>query len=254
MAEPDKPQRSKAETEVAMTRIAPLGPMQRMAAQHLADSHRETAPVTLFGDVDASSLLALRRNLNQDRPEGSANRVSITHLLIKVVAQALRAHPALNVGFIDGQLHEWQDFNIGVALAMPKGELIVPVIRHADGKSLDAIIADLSALETRARAGKLALADVKGGTFTLSNAGMVKSARWTTPIIHRPQCAILGAGAIREAAVIKDGRVEPGIVLPLSLTFDHRLVNGLPASLFLDSVYDLIADASRIALDPLPAR
>ena len=222
--------------------------MQRMAAQHLADSHRETAPVTLLGDVDADSLIALRARLNAARPKGDPGRVSFTHLLVKATAQALRAHPALNVGFVDGKLLEWSEVNIGVALSLPDGGLIVPVIRRADRKPVAEIVAELSELERRGRTGKLALTDVRGGTFTLSNAGIVRSARWSTPIIHRPQCAILGLGAIRDAAVVRNGAVRAGRVLPASLTFDHRLVNGVPASLFMDAFYEIVADAARIEI------
>lgn len=242
------PKSDAPETGISTARIAPLPPMQRMAAQHLAESHRETAPVTLLGEIEAEALSTLGKTLNAGRSADDPRRVSLTHLLIKATAQALRAHPTLNVGFIDGKLHEWRDVNLGVALAMPNGNLIVPVLRHADRKPLAEIVAELAGLEARGRAGKLALADVKGGTFTLSNAGMVKSARWTTPIIHSPQCAILGIGAIREAAVVRDGVVVAGRVLPTSLTFDHRLVNGVPASLFMDTLHGLVAEASRIDL------
>lgn len=246
--DPGRPEAAKS--DIPVTRAAPLPPMQRMAAAHLAESHRETAPVTLLGDVDAEPIEALRARLNRDLPSGSPNRISLTHLLVKACAQALRAHPDVNVGFVDGQRLEWSEINVGVALSTPKGDLIVPVLRRADTKPLSAIVAELADLETRGRAGKLTLAEVKGGTFTLSNAGMVKSARWTTPIIHRPQCAILGIGAIRDAAVVRNGQVVAGRMLPTSLTFDHRLVNGVPASLFVDALHDLIAAPDRLELGP----
>jgi len=241
--------RAKDETGVVpTTRAAPLPPMQRMAAAHLAESHRETAPVTLFGEIDAEPIEALRARLNRERSADDPGRISLTHLLIKACAQALRAHPEMNVGLVDDQRLEWAEINIGVALATAKGDLIVPVLRRVDRKPLAEIAVALADLEARGRTGKLKLSEVKGGTFTLSNPGMVKSARWTTPIIHRPQCAILGVGAIRDAAVVRNGQVVAGRVLPTSLTFDHRLVNGVPASLFVDTLHDLIGTPDRLDL------
>lgn len=231
---------------IAVRRVAPLPAMQRMAAAHLSRSHLDTAPVTLLGEVEADALMALRERLNAGRTK--AGRCSVTHLVLKAVAQALVAHPALNTGLIDGQLHEWSEINIGVALALPDGNLIVPVIRQADTKPLAQIATELADFKARGRTGKLQLADVRGGTFTLTNAGMIPSARWTTPIIHLPQCAILGLGAIRPAPVVRDGAVAVGHVLPTSLTFDHRLVNGYPASAFIDTLHGLIMAPERIDL------
>lgn len=229
---------------IAVRRVAPLPAMQRMAAAHLSRSHLDTAPVTLLGEVDAEALVALRERLNAGRPEGG--RYSVTHLILKAVAQALAAHPALNAGLIDGQLHEWAEINIGVALALPDGNLIVPVVHRVDTKPLAQVAAELADFEARGRAGRLQLADVRGGTFTLTNAGMIPSARWTTPIIHLPQCAILGLGAVRAAPVVRGGAVAVGRVLPTSLTFDHRLVNGYPASAFVDTLHGLIAAPDKI--------
>jgi len=125
---------------------------------------------------------------------------------------------------------------------------VVPVIRDADHSSVDAVAAALERLEERAATGKLQLPDVQGATFTVSNGGMVPSARWTTPIIPLGQAAILGLGALHEAAVARDGKLTARRVLPTSLTFDHRFVNGIPAALFVEDLHRLIGDAQRIEL------
>src|SRR5262245_10831232 len=151
----------------AVRRAAPLTTMQRMAGAHLVRSQHETAPVTLFGAADADALLALQGRLN----ESGAGRpcYTITPLMLKIAAGALARHPDINTGLIDGQGHEWSDINISVAMALPDGNLIVPVVRKVDRKPLAEVAAELDELKAKARAGRLALADVRGGTFTLSN-------------------------------------------------------------------------------------
>ena len=223
-----------------------LGAMQRMAAEHLTRSHRETAPVTLLGEAVADDLVALRDALNADAARNRGLRFSLTVLLAKIVAQALRSHPELNATLVDGMLHRSQAVHLGVALSLADGNLIVPVIRHVEALDLVGIGRALADLETRGRAGKLALADVRGGTFTLSNAGVVDSARWSTPIIALPQCAILGVGALRRAPVVRGAQVVPAWVMPTSLTFDHRAVNGVPAQQFVGTLHGLLEDPAGV--------
>lgn len=232
----------------AIARTAPLAPMQRMAAEHLARSLRESVPVSLHGEVDAEALVALRTRLNADPARAGRPRISYTHLIVKAVAQTLRAHEGLNAALAGREVRYYADVNIGVALALADGNLVVPVIRNVDCKSMSEIAAAAQALEERATAGKLQLGDVQGATFTVTNGGMVPSVRWTTPIIPLGQAAILGIGALYEAAVAREGEVLARRVLPTSLTFDHRFVNGLPAARFLEDLHKLIAEARRIEL------
>lgn len=219
-------------------RVRRLGAMQRIAAERLSRSHLETAPVTLLGEIECDALIALREKLNAGCT--ADERYSFTHLLVKLVAQALRAHPEMNCALIEGSLHVYEVVNIGVALSLPDGNLVVPVVKDADQKPINEVARDLRDLEARGAAGKLAIADVSGGTFTLTNAGMVPGARWTTPIVFIPQCAILGTGAMRRAPVVREERIEAAWVMPTSLTFDHRAVNGVPASRFIETVHGLM--------------
>jgi pyruvate/2-oxoglutarate dehydrogenase complex dihydrolipoamide acyltransferase (E2) component len=225
-------------------RVSRLGAMQRMAAERLTRSHLETAPVSLFGEAECDAFVALREKLNADRAAGE--RYSYTHLLVKLLARALREHPQMNCALIEGALHVYEAVNLGVALALPDGNLVVPVVKDAGRKPLGEVARELRELEARAATGKLALADVSGGTFTLTNAGMVAGARWTTPIVFIPQCAILGIGAIRRAPVVRSERIEAAWVMPTSLTFDHRAVNGVPASRFVDAVHGLLGAPERV--------
>lgn len=232
----------------AIARTAPLAAMQRMTAEHLARSLRESVPVSLHGEADAEALVALRARLNADPARAARPRITYTHLIVKAVAQTLRAHQGLNASLDGRQVRYYADINVGLALALADGNLLVPVIRNVDCLSVDELAAAVQALEERAAAGRLQLADVQGATFTVSNGGMVPSARWTTPIIPLGQAGILGIGALHEAAVARDGKAVVRRVLPTSLTFDHRFVNGVPASLFVEDLHNLLADARRIEL------
>lgn len=230
----------------AAARTVPLAPMQRIAAEHLARCQRESVPVTLHGVVDAEALLALRQRLNAERPGGP--RITLTHLVVKAVAQALRAHEGLNATLQGRDVLLHGAVHIGIAQALPDGHLIVPVLHDADQRSIDDLAAVAQALAERAAAGRLQLAEVQGATFTVSNGGQVPSVRWTTPIIPLGQAAILGLGALHEAPVARDGAVVVRRQLPTSLSFDHRFVNGVPAARFLDEVHQLIADPQRLRL------
>ena len=228
------------------TRTVPLPPMQRLAAEHLARSLRESVPVTIHGVADAQALLALRAALAQARPAGP--RITLTHLVVKAVAQALRLHPQLNATLAGERVTLHGAVHAGIAQALPDGSLVVPVLRDADSLDIDALAVAANELAARAQAGKLRLPDVQGATFTVSNGGAVPSVRWTTPIIPLGQAAILGLGALHEAPVAHDGAVVVRSVLPTSLSFDHRFVNGVPAARFLDEVHQLIAEPQRIRL------
>jgi pyruvate dehydrogenase E2 component (dihydrolipoamide acetyltransferase) len=225
-----------------------LSPMQRIAAEHLARSLRESVPVTVHGQADAEALLTLREEVNAARGDGP--RVTLTHLIVKAVAQALRSHEGLNASLVGQEVHLHTEVNIGIAQSLADGHLVVPVVRHADRLSIRELAGQAGALAERAAAGKLQLPDVQGATFTVSNGGMVPSVWWTTPIIPLGQSAILGIGAVHEAAVVRGGAVVARRVLPTSLSFDHRFVNGVPAARFLDEVHRLIAEPAQIRLGP----
>lgn len=215
-----------------------LDPVMRLTARHMLASHAGTAPVTVLAEADATALVTARRRL---QPGAGAPRITYSHLLIRILAQALRQHPRLNAAFVDDGIRVFADINIGVAMALPNGNLVVPVVHGADRLTPAEIAVCLGDLQERARAGRLTTADVRGGTFTLSNAGMVAGVRWTTPLLNPPQCAILATGAIAERAVVRDGTVVARWTLDLSVTFDHRALNGFAVAEFVGTFSDLIA-------------
>ena len=226
----------------------PLKAMRKMIADHMIQSHLTSARVTVLEEMDVTEFVALRNGLIKDPVKTEGIQISYTHLFIKAIAQALLNHMILNSTIVDNEIQVLEEINIGMALALPDGNLIVPVIHQADKKNIVEIARRAKDLQERAKIGKLALDDVRKGTFTLTNIGMLPGSRWTTPIINQPQCAILGTGAVREAPVVRDGQITIRWVVSISLTFDHRIVNGLPASLFLQTLSQLLEDPSKMDL------
>jgi pyruvate dehydrogenase E2 component (dihydrolipoyllysine-residue acetyltransferase) len=223
-----------------------LGPAQRMAAKFLHESQTAMATVTLFGEIDVGALVAARTAIPADQPV----RPTYTHFVIRAVALALEAHPQLNAHFDGETLTCLRSVDMGLAVARPNGELIVPVLRDAGSKSVQKIAVEAAVLGERARAGRLDVADVRGATFTLSSVGAASVTLWTTPIVPAPQVAILAVTAIRETAVVRDGALAPAQMLPVSLSFDHRAVNGAPASAFLETLAEILADPKALLADP----
>jgi len=233
---------------VPIAEVIPLTAMRKMIADHMIKSHLTSARVTVLEEMDVTEFVALRNELIKDPEKTSGIKISYTHLFIKAIAQALRKHMMLNATLVDNEIQVLEDINIGMAVSLPDGNLIVPVIHHADKKSIVEIAQKAIDLQERAKIGKLVMDDVQKGTFTLTNVGMLPESRWTTPIINQPQCAILGTGAIRQAPVVRDGQIVIRWVVSMSLTFDHRIVNGLPASLFLQTISQLLENSSTIEL------
>jgi len=177
------------------------------------------------------------------------NGVKLTYMpfIVKAVVRALKEHPILNASMTDTEVHYKKYYNIGIAVHRDQG-LIVPVLRDADRKNLLQIAHDLEDLSRRARAEKLTLDDIQGGTFTITNAGMF-GATSSVPVINHPEVGILGVHLIEERPVVRDHRIVVRWMMTLVLSFDHRLVDGTPAVLFLHRVKELLEDPEGWLLD-----
>jgi pyruvate dehydrogenase E2 component (dihydrolipoamide acetyltransferase) len=218
----------------AIRRMIPLTSLRRAIAERMTSSVREAPQFTVAVDADMGRALAIVEDLKagagKDQP-----RITLTVLLIKACAWALARHPEANSAFVDGQIAEWDAVNIGVATAIDAG-LIVPVVRGADRLGMRAIAVQLADLATRAREGKLKLDDLQGGTFTLSNLGMFGIDRFTA-ILNPPQATILAVGRTAKRAVVtEDERIEVRPLSTLSLTADHRVLDGASAARFLATI------------------
>lgn len=209
-------------------RLVPLSARQQAAAEKLTTS-AAIPTVTLHTEADATELVTLRNEL---RSSGGAP--SFTDLFVKLSASALREHSLLNASWQNGSLFIPDEVNIGIAVDTDAG-LVVPVVRVADEKSLDEITAATQDAAAKARADRLRLDDLQGGTFTITNLGMY-SVDDFTPLLNPPQGSILGIGRIVRKPSVHGEQVVPRDRISLSLTFDHRVADGAPAARFLDTV------------------
>ena len=208
-------------------------------AERMTLSLQTNASVTLHTEVDATGLVELRAMLN-DKLQARAVSLTYTDLLVKVVANALREHPRLNATLTDEGIHLLPEINIGVAVALEDG-LVVPVVRDADKERLSEISTRVKDFAERARDNQLTPGELQGGTFTITNLGNFGIDAFT-PIINPPESAILGVGRILKKPVVHEDEIVVRSMLALSLTFDHRVVDGAPAAQFLQTVSGYIQD------------
>jgi pyruvate dehydrogenase E2 component (dihydrolipoamide acetyltransferase) len=213
---------------------APLLGMRKTIAERMLRSLQSTAQLTLVTEADVTALVARRAAM------AAPGAVTYTDMLVAAVAGALRAYPRLRVTLEDDAPRTHAAVHIGIAVALDEG-LIVPVIRDADRKTVPEIAAVSRGLVERARAGTLGIDDVSGGIFTITNLGMYGIDAFT-PIINLPQAAILGVGRIVEKPAVHAGQIVIRSLMTLSLTFDHRSVDGAPAAAFLHDVVERLGD------------
>jgi pyruvate dehydrogenase E2 component (dihydrolipoamide acetyltransferase) len=217
-------------------RVLPFVGIRKVVAERLTESLRTMAQVTISREVEAGGLVARRAALAAGFEAATGVRLTYTDLLVELVAELLAEHPLLNATLTEQGIVCAPAVHMGVAVALEDG-LIVPVIRDAGGRSLAEIARDRVDLAAKAQAGTLTLDEVEGGTFTISNLGSFGADAFT-PIVNPPQCAILGVGRIVDKPVAVAGSVEVRPTLWLSLTFDHRIVDGAPAARFLQQLGD----------------
>ena len=223
-----------------VTEVTPLSGIRATIARRMAASARATARAMLMMEVDAAVLVEARQRLGQQVAEAWGFVPSYNDWLIKATAVALREHPALNARLNGDRIELLREINVGLAVDTQRG-LLVPVVRNADQLGLRAIGTALRELVERARSGAATLEDLSGGTFTITNLGMYDVDAFA-PVINLPEAAILGAGRIREHVVPVEGEAVIRPTMWLTLTFDHRLVDGAPAARFLQRVKALIEE------------
>ena len=219
-----------------------VSPVRQLTATRMIESSRTTAPVTLTTEVDATELVRLRAQLRDDPVAADQVVPTYTDLIVRVVAQALKEHPALNARLEDsGEIALSAAVHLGIAVDTERG-LLVPVLRDVQDRSVRQIALESAALIEAASAGRLGPDELRGSTFTITNLGMYEIDAFT-PIINLPECAILGVGRIAPKQMVMDvdaGRVEIRHMVFLSLTFDHRVADGAPAARFLQRVKKLV--------------
>ncbi len=236
---PAQPQFATGENE----HIEPLSVMRRKIAQHMTLSKHTSAHVTTAFEVDFTAIERLRREHKQPYAERGA-KLSYLPFIVQAAIEGLRQFPIVNASMDETSIIYHRDFNIGIAVALEWG-LIVPVLKHADEKNILGIARGISDLGERARSKKLSPDDVQGGTFTITNPG-VYGGLFGTPIINQPQVAILGVGGVQKRPVVIESEAGDSIAIRsmciLTLTFDHRLIDGAIADQFMAHLKSVIED------------
>lgn len=218
----------------ALPRTIPFAGMRQAIAERMMESLHSTAQLTLITQADVTELVDLRERLSQRW----SVRLSYTDFIIKAAALALREHPILNSTLVGEEVILNEEIHIGVAVALEQG-LIVPVVYRADQKSVLEIHQAVQDLAERAREGTLSVDEVSGSTFTITNLGMYGVDAFT-PIINPPEVAILGVGRITEELALRAGQIVPRSRMALSLTIDHRVVDGAPGAAFLQTLVQFL--------------
>jgi len=228
------PETTWAPANIAVRRVVPLTKIRRTIAERMTASVREAPQFTVTVDADMGRALEIVQDLKEAASDGRP-KITLTALLIKACAWALRQHPGVNASFRDDEIVEWDEVNVGVAMAIDQG-LIVPVVHGADALGLLGIAAQLAELTGRVRQGKAKLDDLQGGTFTLSNLGMFGIDRFSA-ILNPPEAAILAVGRVaKRAEVGADDQIRVRPMASLALTADHRVLDGASAAQFLATV------------------
>jgi len=223
----------------------PLRGVRRATAKRMAESVSKAAHVTHFDEVDATALGNVREQM---KPEAAAKNVKLTYLpfIVKALIAALKLHPLLNASLDDEEeeIIIKKYYGIGIAVDIPDG-LIVPVVKAADQKSVFDIAEEIQNLAEAARSRRLNLADLKGGTFSITNVGMI-GGEAATPIINYPEVAILATMKITDRVRAENGRVTIKKTLPLCLSFDHRVIDGAEAARFMNDLKKTIEDEASL--------
>jgi len=225
--------------------VVPLTGIRGAVAARMLQSIQTTAQVTLTTEAIVTEAMQLRRGLSRHHAEEAGGSIGPLPVVVKATAEALKRHPRMNAIETTGadgtaQAQMLPEINIGLAVALDEG-LVTPVIRGADGKSLAQLAAENRDLAARTREGRTRPEEISGGTFTITNLG-ANEIDGFTPIINPPQAGILGVGRVVEKPVIVNGEIVKGETMYLSLTFDHRVIDGAPAAAFLQTVKNLLED------------
>ncbi len=229
------------EERVPMTRL------RQTIARRLKEAQNTAAMLTTFNEVDMSAVIKLRTDYRELFEKKHGIKLGFMGFFVKAAIQALKEIPAVNAEIDGTDLVYKNYYHIGIAVGTDRG-LVVPVVRDADAKSLAEIEKDIAGLGKRARDGQLQIAEMQGGTFTITNGGIYGSLM-STPILNAPQSGILGMHKIQERPMVVDGKIEVRPMMYLALSYDHRIVDGREAVTFLVRIKESLEDPQRLVLD-----
>ena len=229
-------------------RRVPMTRLRASIATRLVEAQQTAAMLTTFNELDMAPVMTMRRRYGDEfQARHNGTKLGFMGFFVRAAVEALKRFPAVNASIDGSDIIYHGYYDIGVAVSTDRG-LVVPVIREADALGLHQIEDAIVDYSTRARDGKLALTDIQGGTFTISNGGVFGSLL-STPILNPPQTAILGMHKIEQRPVVVDGEIVVRPMMYLALSYDHRLIDGREAVQFLVTIKELVEDPARILLD-----
>jgi 2-oxoglutarate dehydrogenase E2 component (dihydrolipoamide succinyltransferase) len=231
---PAAPPPGKPLTFKGPTLVVSMTPMRRQIAEHMVASKRTSAHVSTVFEVEMTKVVERRERCKAEFEHRNSLKLTYTPFFVRAAVKALKDHPIVNASVEGTNIVYKRDINVGVAVALEEG-LIVPVIKRADEKNFLGIARALQDLADRARSKRLSVEDVQGGTFTITNPGLFGSL-FGTPIIHQPQVAIMGIGVIEKRAVVRQDAIAIRPMVYLSISYDHRIIDGATADQFMARV------------------
>lgn len=222
--------------------LVPYKGIRRIIGERMLQSNISIPHVTYFCGIDAEKLILLQNNLNK-LMEIKGTKMSITGLIVKIAGTAIAKHPRINSRLVEDRIEISDEINIGIAVALDEG-VVVPVLKNVEKKSIFEVNSSLEALIIKTRSKKLTLDHFQGGTFTISNLGMY-CVKTFTPIINPPETAILGIGCIANKPVVIEDQILIRPIMSLSLSCDHRVIDGVPAAEFLGTIKSIMENPKK---------
>jgi 2-oxoglutarate dehydrogenase E2 component (dihydrolipoamide succinyltransferase) len=253
---PNKPQPAKATREPSQQpasqagqreEVVPMTTLRKRIAERLVEAQHTAAILTTFNEIDMSKVMELRKKYQEKFEKRHGVKLGFMSFFVKAAVEALQQYPAVNAEIRENDVVYKKFYDIGVAVGGGKG-LVVPVIRNADQLGFAQVELTINELAKKAKDNKLSLQELQGGTFTISNGGIYGSLL-STPILNPPQTGILGMHKIEERAVVVDGQIVARPMMYVALSYDHRLIDGREAVLFLVRIKECIEDPERLLLE-----
>jgi 2-oxoglutarate dehydrogenase E2 component (dihydrolipoamide succinyltransferase) len=231
----------------ARDEVVPMSPLRKRVAERLVQAQHESASLTTFNEVDMTSVMAMRAKYKDGFEKSHGVKLGFMSFFVKACVAACKLFPGVNAEVIGGSIVYKKHYDFGIAVQAPKG-LVVPVLRDCDARSFADVEKGIGELADKARNGKLALPDLQGGTFSISNGGIYGS-MMSTPLLNYPQTGILGMHNIVKRAVVIDDTVQVRPMMYVALSYDHRVVDGREAVSFLVAVKDRLEAPERMLVD-----
>ncbi len=237
----EKPQKVKEISQEPRVDTEPLSQIRKTIARNMLHSKHNAAHMSVFDEVEVGELDRVRKKFKQEFID-EGTKLTYLAFIIKATASALKLHKSLNseMDEANNQMIYKKYYNIGIAVDTDKG-LMVPVVRDVDKKTIKQIAVEIQDLSDRAREGKLSLDEMKDGTFTITSYGSI-GGKFAVPVINFPQAGILGVGRVSKQPIVKDDQLAIGLLLPLSVSVDHRIVDGGETTRFLNTIMNYLSD------------